>query len=238
MYRGKRVAVIIPCFNEGEKLRRFLHDVPKYVDEILVVDDGSTDDTVSQAGRFAKVIPHNVRKGVGAAIRTALTYAKKNSFDVVVIMAGNSKDDPAEISKLLNPVVEQGYMWVQGSRFLRGGGHGNTPPYRLFAARILMPFFFLIVTHRHITEGSNGFRAIDLRILDDKRINFYSNWFNHYELETYFYAKMLKLGYKFREVGVKKIYPQSVSTTTKMMPILGWWSLLKPLFYMLLQIID
>lgn len=238
MYRGKRVAVIIPCFNESDKLQRFLPNVPKYIDETLVVDDGSTDDTASKAAKFAKVLSHNTRKGVGAAIRTALLYAKKNNFDVAVIMAGNSKDDPAEISKLLDPIVEQGYIWVQGSRFLRGGGHSNTPPYRIFAARILMPFFFLIVTRRHITEGSNGFRAIDLKLMDDKRINFYSDWFNHYELETYFYAKTLKLGYKFKEVGVKKIYPPSVSTTTKMPPIFGWWSLLKPLFYMLLQITE
>ncbi|MFM8572258.1 MAG: hypothetical protein ACKOAU_11730, partial [Pirellula sp.] len=77
---------------------------------------------------------------------------------------------------------------------------------------------------------TNGFRAIRLSCFDDNRIDINQDWLNKYELEPYLYFKFIKLGYKVLEVPVSKIYPAKELGYTKMRPIIGWWSILRPIF--------
>src|SRR5262245_27052789 len=156
-----RVITMIAAFNEAEKLRtQFQRFLPGQTDELLLVDDGSTDDSAlvgKNAG--ATVISHPKRRGAGAAVRTAIRYAVENNFDVLAIMAGNDKDRPEEISRLLAK-IDEGYDFVIGSRYLPGGRYDNTPPYRIFATRFVHPFVVFLTTGRRLTDTSTGFRAI------------------------------------------------------------------------------
>ncbi len=199
-------------------------------DEVMLMDDGSTDDTrrVVEAMGY-KVLSHPERRGVGAAIRTLIEYARQNKFDVVVILAGNDKDRPAEIPRLVEPIIRDGFDFVQGSRYLPGGDFGNMPRYRQLATRYVHPFLFSLITGRRITDSTNGFRAIRLSALEDPKIDYHQPWLDKYELEPYLFYKFIKLGYKVREVPVTKIYPPKALGYTKMKPITGWWSILKPI---------
>jgi len=88
----------IPCHNEGLAIGSVVLKARKYVDEALVVDDGSTDDTVEVAAEAgAVVVSHGVNKGYGAAIRTCFNYATENNFDVMVILDGDGQHDPSYI---------------------------------------------------------------------------------------------------------------------------------------------
>lgn len=233
-----RILAVLCAYNEGNKIGKALERFDRpYVTEVIVIDDGSTDATSRVAlGKGVKVIKHDQRRGAGAAIKTAIKYARENRFDILVILAGNDKDRPEEIPCLLKPIIEEGYDFVQGSRYLKGGSYGNMPFYRQIATRFMHPLLFSLVTGRWITDSTNGFRAIRLSIFDDRRINIHQDWLDKYELEPYIFYKAIKLSYKVKEVPVTKIYPPKELGYTKMKPITGWWSIIRPSIYLALGI--
>lgn len=233
-----KIAALIPVFNEENKINRVVSNVPKeLVDEIVVIDDGSTDGTTKRLreGNIT-VLSHCTRLGIGAAIRTGLDYAQKNNFDVIVVMAGNDKDNPAQIDRLLYPIINEGYDYVQGSRYLPGGEYGEMPLHRKLFTR-LYSYAVKALTGYNITDGTNGFRAYKAEILEDKRINLSQSWLDE-ALEYYLSIKVILLNYKIKEVPVTKLYPQTKSyqAYTKVKPFSGWWKRLRPLFYLTLGI--
>ena len=232
MYRGLRIVAMAPAFNEelkiGEVVRRTPRDV---VDEVLVIDDGSTDGTASVArGLGATVLPLGRTIGVGAALRAGYHHAVERGYDVAVVMAGNNKDSPEEIPLLLDPIAD-GADFVQGSRFLkRGANFGAMPLYRRLATRA-HPLLFSLAARRWVTESTNGFRAVSRRLLCDPRLNLDQPWLDEYELEPYLYLRAIQLGYRTAEVPATKVYPPRRLGQTKMKPFSGWWSILRPLVY-------
>jgi dolichol-phosphate mannosyltransferase len=202
------------------------------VDEVLVVDDGSTDRSAAVArDAGATVLPMGRVAGVGAALRASYQLAVEKAYDVVVTVAGNNKDAPEEIPLLLDPIADGRADFVQGSRFLKDrADFGEMPLYRRIATRI-HPLLFSAVARRRVTESTNGFRAIHRRVLADPRLDLSASWLDGYELEPYLYLRAIRLGYRTAEVPVTKIYPPKRVGQTKMKPVVGWWSILRPLVY-------
>lgn len=233
MYRGLSVIAIAPVLNEEAKIGQVVSRIPRTaVDDVLVVDDGSTDRSAEVARSFgAQVISMGATVGVGAALERGYSFAVKHRYDVVVTVAGNNKDAPEEIPLLLDPIAEDRADFVQGSRFLkRDARFGAMPAYRRVATR-LHPLLFSLVARRRVSESTNGFRAVRTSVLADPRLNLAQSWLHQYELEPYLYLRVIQLGYRTAEVPVTKIYPAEYSSQTKMKPIVGWWSILRPLLY-------
>jgi dolichol-phosphate mannosyltransferase len=231
LFDGKRIICIAPCYNELYKIDRVVSRVVRtgIVDEMLVVDDGSTDGSPAAArAQGATILPLGSTQGVGVAIRKGIEYSIEHNFDIIVVIAGNNKDEPDEIVKLLTPITREEFDFVQGSRFRKGGSYGRTPLYRIMATRFVHPFLFSILSGRWVTESTNGFRAFKASLFQDKRIDIWQDWLNAYELEPYLYFKAIKLGYRTTEVPVTKIYPPAKLGYTKMKPFIGWWSIMRP----------
>lgn len=225
--------VCIPiAFDEEGKIGTVVRRIreAEAVDRILLVDDASEDRTAEVArAEGAEVVSHERRRGAGAAIRTGLRWARSEGLDVAVIIAGNNKDEPREISRLLDR-IRDGFDLVQGSRYLPGGGHGNMPFHRRLATRVVHPLLFSLFAGHRMTDTTNGFRAIRLSMLDDPGLDLDQPWLDAYELEPYLLFRAIRLGYRVTEVPVTKIYPPRQDGYTKMKPLSGWWSILRPIF--------
>jgi dolichol-phosphate mannosyltransferase len=234
--KGSKTLVIIPVYNEERRIKTVLERFREVeIDQVLVVDDGSTDTTPEVLKSFdVETIHHPKKEGVGSCIRDGIDYARKNGFKLVVVMAGNGKDDPREIPILLKPILKEDYDYIQGSRYLEGGEAGNLPLARKLGIKAFT-FLWSVLLRRKLTDVTNGFRAYRSSLFDDPKINIWQTWLSTYELEYYIQFWVLKLKYKFGEVPVSKIYP-SRKKYSKIRPFLDWWPIIKPLFYLLLRI--
>ena len=222
------------AFNEGDKIRRTVARHPQARDyDLMVMDDGSTDGSVLALADTGILILRNEKNhGIGSAMKRVLEFALSENYDVVVIQAGNDKDDATQIPRLLAPILSGEADFVQGSRFLPGGNFGNTPAYRVVATRVVHPVLFSLIVGKKLTETTNGFRAFRTSILRDPRIDWRQSWLDQYELEPYLLYKTIQLGYRHTEVPVSKIYPPHKEGYTKMKPFTGWWSMLRPIVYL------
>lgn len=241
----KKIA-IIPVYNDRGNIVKVLAKFrDKIVDEICIVVDCATKDELDEIGKaVAKigtpvhVIRNRERKGVGYAIREGIEYALGKGYDVAVVMAGNNKDDPREIPRLLKPILKERYDYVQGSRFLPGSKRIKNPFLRGVFSR-LFPFFWTLLTNVRCTDVTNGFRAYKLKIFSDKGINIRQIWLDGYQFEYYIHYKVLTSSYKMKEVPVSKVYPyRHKGGYSNISPFRDWWKIVGPLVYLKLGVKD
>jgi dolichol-phosphate mannosyltransferase len=231
----QKVAVVLPLYNEGPAAADLVRRMPPAVAMTFVVDDGSTDDGADLAEREgAHVMRLGTNRGIGTAIRTGLLAAREHGCDVAVVMAGNGKDRPEEIPGHLLK-IDEGYDYVQGSRFMAGGDSVNLP----FVRGLLIHGFtlmFRLLTGFPGTDVTNGFRAYRLSLLDDRRIRIEQSWLDRYELEYYIHWKAITLGYRVVEVPVSKTYPARKRGYSKIRPIVDWWHMVRPALLLALHL--
>lgn len=235
-----KILAIVPVYKDVAAAVHVLEKFKEgYVNQIFLTLDDPTEIEEKEIRRMAarittplKVVINSERKGVGCAIRAGIDYGLVNHYDIAVVLAGNNKDNPEEIPRLLSPILDEGFDYVQGSRFLPGGKSVNNPFFRGIFSR-LYPFIWTFLTKKRCTDVTNGFRAYRLSIFLDPRIIIHQDWLDAYQLEYYIHFKALTLGYSVKEVPVSKIYIfRNKGGYSRISPFKDWWKIVGPLIYL------
>ncbi len=166
-----RTLVAMPAYNEENQIAKTIIGSRKYADEVLVVDDGSTDATVEIAEALgAIVIRHEVNTGYGGALKTIFKTARDIGIEELVIIDSDGQHNPYEIPRLLEKLRE-GYDVVIGSRFIEGMEGFSIPAYRKFGMKVLDKATTVAGGNPDISDSQSGFRAYNKRAIEKIKIN-------------------------------------------------------------------
>lgn len=219
-------ALVIPVINEGERIRRQLHRIaaaaPKV--DVVIADGGSTDGSLD--ADFLQQTMVNallVKKGpgkVGAQLRMAYSWVLDRGYKGVLTMDGNGKDGVEAIGLFVEK-LEQGFAYVQGSRYLPGGQSINVPLDRKIGGRLIHAPILSLAGRRWYTDTTNGFRGYSRQYLLDPRVSPFRAVFDKYSLLFYLTVRAGQLGYRSTEIPVTRAYPLGEATPTKIRGIRG-----------------
>lgn len=217
-----RYCIGIPIIDEGARIKKQLTrmrdlGIDKLTD-IVLFDGGSSDGSTDLnflAAVGVKTLLVKIGPGrQGAQFRMGFDYILKHDYRGVITMDGNDKDSVDNIPDFIRE-LEENYDFIQGSRFIHGGRHENTPLVRLLAIRLIhAPWISLIARYRW-TDTTSAYRGISRRVLEDPRLNIFRGIFTTYELLYYMSAYVPRLGFRVKEIPVARKYPEAGKTPTK-----------------------
>lgn len=162
-----KVIAAIPAHNEAKYIGTIVLKARQHVDEVMVVDDGSTDQTADVARLAgASVIRHQQNRGYGASVQTLLAEAKKRNPDVLVLLDADAQHNPDEIPDLIKPILA-GSDLVIGSRERQ---RGNIPYYRRIGQRVLS-YSSHILSGKKVIDSECGFRAFSSRAIAELKLS-------------------------------------------------------------------
>lgn len=168
-----KVLVCIPAFNEAKSIADVIIKSKKYADGVIVYDDGSTDGTYEVANSVgASVIRNPENKGYGVALRSLFQAAKEQNADIMVTLDSDGQHNPDQIPQLIEPLLEQRFDMVIGSRFLDSNGKEKVPRYRSFGIKTITKLT-RAASYSGITDSQSGFRAYNRNALS--KINLFED---------------------------------------------------------------
>ncbi len=210
MIKGKTVGVVVPAHNEEKLIGEVVSTMPAFVDRIFIVDDCSTDKTVDTVQKLAQVksgrvilIQHEKNRGVGGAIVTGYKQARDEKIDVVAVMAGDAQMDPADLDRIVAPVIEGEADYVKGNRLFRGESWYMIPHHRYLGNSVLSLLTKIASGYWHIADSQSGYTAISnvaLRTLDLDAI------YARYGMPNDLLIKLNINNFRVRDVSIRPIY--------------------------------
>jgi len=229
MYKGKRIGVVVPCFNEELLITRVIETMPEPVDRIYVVDDASTDGTASIiSGLVARqperilFIRHEENQGVGGAIASGYKAARDDGLDATVVMAGDAQMDPDDLKRILDPVVSGEYDYAKGNRLFTGDAWNKIPRIRYLGNAFLSVLTKIASGYWHVADSQAGYTAINLPAL--KRIN-WDQMYKRYGQPNDLLVRLNVYNFRVKDVPIRPVYgigEKSGIRPLKMIPHLSW----------------
>ena len=220
--KTKDYVVLIPIINEGnriinELIRAKENGVSNYAD-IVICDGGSTDGCTEESKLSTLDVNTLLVKQdngkQGAQLRMGIWWALERGYKGIITIDGNNKDSIEDVPKFIEK-LEEGYDFVQGSRFIKGGHAVNTPFIRTVSVKFIHAPIISLTAHQKFTDTTNAYRGYSRRYLEDKRVYPLRDIFMTYELLAYLSVRATQIGMKACEVPVTRAYPKKGKTPTK-----------------------
>jgi len=213
--KKNKYCLCIPIINEKENIRLELHrarvNKVHTICDIIICDGGSTDGGTDE----------DMLRGLG--VNTLLV---KRGYEGIITIDGNNKDSIEDVSNFIEK-LEEGYDFVQGSRFIAGGQAINTPISRHIAVKLIHAPVISFTAKEKFTDTTNNFRAYSKKYLTHPLVQPFRNVFKTYELLAYLSTRASQLKLKTCEIPVTRAYPNSGKVPTKISPIKGNSELMK-----------
>ena len=220
--KNKDYVVLIPIINEGERIKEELKracvaQISDYAD-IVICDGGSTDGSTEESLLTTlKVNTLLIKQDAGkqgAQLRMGIWWALQRGYKGIITIDGNNKDSIEDIPCFIEK-LEEGYDFVQGSRFVKGGKAIHTPFIRLVSVKLIHAPIISITAHKCFTDTTNAYLAYSVKYVEDERVQPLRDIFVTYELLAYLSVRATQLGCKACEVPVTREYPKKGKTPTK-----------------------
>ena len=213
-----KYCICIPVLNEGEKIIKQLQRMLPFSNsaDIIIADWGSTDgsteiSSLKKNGVRSLLILKSPGKQ-GTQLRMAFSYALKQGYKGIIQIDGNNKDGVQDIPKFIK-ALDEGFDYIQGSRFIKGGKATNTPIMRYTAVRFLASPILSLAAKYWYTDVTNGFRSYSKKYLLDPKVKPFRDIFVSYELNMYLTVRANQIGLKTKEIPVERRYaPGKVHT--------------------------
>lgn len=234
--KSHSTCIVIPVINEGlritELLARMKHLGIPSLSDIIIIDGGSTDGSLVpeylQNHGVAGLLVKTGQGKLSAQLRCAYAFALDQGYENIVTIDGNNKDDPDAIPRFIE-ALDNGFDFVQASRFISGGVAENTPTSRNLAIKWVHAPLLRTFSGFEWTDTTQGFRGYSRKMLLDKSIQPFREVFNSYELLAYLSYRAPRLGYKCIELPTTRRYPKG-DVPTKISGLKGNLSVLLTLF--------
>ena len=209
VYNHWNVGVVIPARNEEDFISRVLQTIPPFVDNVIVVNDGSTDSTAEICQQFLDSsyelsILQNYGEGVGSSIdrgHQELLKISQKPF-ISVVMAGDGQMDPSDMEAVIKPIIEGKADYSKGNRFIHENGTGQMPKIRKIAS-IILSFFTTLASGLRVSDPQCGYTATSYKIIETWDWN---NSWKGYGYPNYWIINLTKNAWRISEVPVKSIY--------------------------------
>lgn len=227
--RSSKYVIVIPVINEGERIQRQLREMHSQgmmdIIDTLVIDGGSSDGSLCEDFlRTLGVRALLVKTGPGklsAQLRCAYAWALMEGYEGIITIDGNGKDGISSLPQFAQ-ALDEGFDYVQASRFLHGGYHKNTPFSRELAIRLIHAPILSMAAGIRLTDTTQGYRGYSSAYLLDERVSPFREDFKEYELLAYLTVRASQLGYRVKEIATSRVYPSDGVIPTK---ISGLWAL-------------
>lgn len=215
VFRGRALAVVVPAYNEADKIAATIRSIPGFVDHVIVVDDGSRDATAAIARRVARraagrggarqveVIVHPENRGVGAAIATGYARARALGVAATAVMAGDGQMDPADLPRLVAPVLEGEADYAKGDRLAWPRGWREMPFVRLMGSVVLSFLTRIAAGCPRLSDSQCGYTVASPRAL---AVLERAGMFPRYGYPNDVIARLAAAGARIQDVPVRPVY--------------------------------